>query len=56
MELKENLISNKVNLTTNSDTEILLQYYKIYKEKCVDYFEGMWSFAIYNIAKQKLKN
>ena len=54
LELKENLISNKVNLTTNSDTEILLQYYKIYKEKCVDYFEGMWSFAIYNIAKQKL--
>ena len=54
LELKKNLLSKKIKLITNSDTEILLQYFKIYGEKCVDYFEGMWSFAIYNIKKQEL--
>ena len=54
VELRNSLISKKVKLTTESDTEILLQYYKIYKEKCVDYFEGMWSFAIFNTKTQKL--
>jgi len=54
LELKKHLLSKKVKLTTNSDTEILLQYYKIYGERCVDHFEGMWSFAIYNIKKQEL--
>ena len=28
LELKKHLLSKKVKLTTNSDTEILLQYYK----------------------------
>lgn len=54
IELKKDLMDKKINLLTNSDTEILLQYYKIYGEKCVNYFEGMWSFAIYNTKKQRL--
>ena len=31
---------------TNSDTEVLLKAYQEYGEKCVDYFIGMWAFAI----------
>ena len=54
VELKKHLLLKKINLITNSDTEILLQYYKLYGDKCVDHFEGMWSFAIYNIKKQDL--
>ena len=54
LELKKHLLYKKIKLTTNSDTEVLLQYYKIYREKCVDHFEGMWSFAIYNTKKQEL--
>ena len=54
VELKKHLQLKKINLITNSDTEILLQYYKLYGDKCVDHFEGMWSFAIYNIRKQEL--
>ena len=37
-----------IRFRTNSDTEVLLQYYILYGEKCVDYLDGMWSFAIYN--------
>tara|TARA_Y100000590_G_scaffold442427_1_gene570518 strand:- start:530 stop:2362 length:1833 start_codon:yes stop_codon:yes gene_type:complete len=54
LELKKLLYSKKIKLITNSDTEVLLWYYKLYGEKCVNYFEGMWSFAIYNINRQKL--
>ena len=39
---------------TDSDTEVLLKYYKIYGEDCVKYFEGMWSFAIFNKKENKL--
>ena len=35
-------------MRTTSDTEVLLWFFKIYGENCVNYFEGMWSFAIYN--------
>ena len=54
LELKKDLSSKGVKLKTNSDTEILLHYYKIYGEKCVNYFEGMWSFAIFNTKTQEL--
>ena len=54
LELAKNLISKKIKLKTNSDTEVLLNYYKMYGEKCVNYFEGMWSFAIFNIKRKEL--
>ncbi len=39
---------------TSSDTEIILHYYNIYKEKCFELFEGMWSIIIYDIKKEKI--
>ena len=39
---------------TNSDTEVLLQSYILFGEKCLDYLDGMWSFAIYDRKKQVL--
>ena len=42
IELKNFLIKKGEKFKSKSDTEVLLKYYKIYGEKCVDYFEGMW--------------
>jgi len=48
VELRKDLEKKNILLNTQSDTEVLLHYFKLYGEKCVDYFEGMWAFAIYN--------
>lgn len=53
IELREKL-KNNVRFNTESDTEVLLQSYINYGEKCVDYFEGMWAFAIYDKKRKKL--
>ena len=54
IELRKDLLSRGVKLKTDSDTEVLLYYYKIHGEKCLNYFEGMWSFAIFNTKTQEL--
>jgi asparagine synthase (glutamine-hydrolysing) len=48
VELRERLLSRGVQMRTSSDTEVLLQCYRLYGEDCVQHFEGMWSFAIYD--------
>ena len=48
VELRKDLEKKNILLKTQSDTEVLLHYFKIYGEKCVDFFEGMWAFVIYN--------
>ncbi|MDB0030239.1 asparagine synthase (glutamine-hydrolyzing) [Opitutales bacterium] len=48
VELREKLEKKNIFFSTQSDTEVLLHYFRLYGEKCVDYFEGMWAFAIYN--------
>ena len=52
VELREKLIAKGYKFETSSDTEVLLQYYILYGEDCVNYFEGMWSFAIFNLEKK----
>lgn len=47
LEIKKEL-EKKYKFFTNSDTEILLKSYILFGEKCVDNFEGMWSFAIWD--------
>ena len=54
IELREHLQKKGVPFKTGSDTEVLLQYYLHYGEKCVEHFEGMWSFAIYDQKHNKL--
>lgn len=51
IKLRNALLKEGVTLRTTSDTEVLLYYYIKYGEKCVDYFEGMWSFVIYDPKK-----
>jgi asparagine synthase (glutamine-hydrolysing) len=40
--------------STNSDTEVILASYDHWGESCVEHFNGMWSFAIYDKEKQIL--
>jgi len=54
LEIKEELTELGVSFKTESDTEVLIKSYQIFGEKCVDKFEGMWSFAIYDKVKNKL--
>lgn len=54
VELKEKLVKEGVVFHTSSDTEVLLQYFIRYGENCVEHFEGMWAFAIYNTVTGKI--
>ncbi|MDH3974311.1 MAG: asparagine synthase (glutamine-hydrolyzing) [Deltaproteobacteria bacterium] len=54
LELRANLNKEGITCKTESDTEVLLKYYLLYGEDCVNYFEGMWSFAIYDKNRRKL--
>lgn len=52
LEIKEELILAGVNFITNSDTEVLLKAYLKWGEACLDKFNGMWAFVIYNIEQR----
>jgi asparagine synthase (glutamine-hydrolysing) len=54
LELRRELIHRGITLQTQSDTEVLLHYYLLHGQTCVDHFEGMWSFAIYDRRKGTL--
>ena len=54
IELKEKLKKKSYTFKTTSDTEVLLNAYIEYGEKCVDHFIGMWAFAIWDNIKKKL--
>lgn len=40
------------NFKTSSDTEVLLNLYIHYKEKCVQFLEGMWSFCVWDMERR----
>ena len=52
VELRERLERRGIEFRTSSDTEVLLQCYRVYGEQCLEHFEGMWSFAIFDSARQ----
>jgi asparagine synthase (glutamine-hydrolysing) len=47
-QIKEIIAFHGLRLKTNSDTELILQLYKIFGTNCVNYLEGMWAFAIFD--------
>jgi len=49
IELRDHLKSKGIEFTSNSDSEVLLKMYIYYGEACLDYFNGMFAFAIYDI-------
>ena len=46
--LKNKLEKDKVEFSGHSDTEVILQMFIKYKEACVNYLVGMFSFAIHD--------
>lgn len=47
-ELRNNLINQGIKLFSDSDTEIILNYFILEQEKCLDRLNGMFAFAIYD--------
>lgn len=54
IELKKDLKKSGYHFTTSSDTEVILAAYDCYKERCLQYFDGMFSFAIWDEKEQVL--
>jgi asparagine synthase (glutamine-hydrolysing) len=48
LEIAKKLIQNNVSLKTNGDTEVLFKAWIHWGKKALDYFDGMYAFAIYN--------
>ncbi len=47
-QLKKELTDKGHTFRTNSDTEVLLKLYIIFKEKCLEKLQGFFAFAIYD--------
>lgn len=54
IEVKAKLIAKGHTFKTDSDTEVILKSYLEYGDECVQYFNGMWAFAIYDFRKNRL--
>ncbi|MBQ4915643.1 asparagine synthase (glutamine-hydrolyzing) [Maribacter sp. MMG018] len=53
-ELRESLSKKGYAFTTTSDTEVVGAAYLEYGEDCVQHFNGMFAFVIYDVKKQHL--
>ena len=47
-------LSKKIKKHLNTEVETILDYYLLYKEKCVDYFRGFFSLVIFDTQKQSI--
>ena len=48
LELREELRASGARFYTETDTEVILIAYSFWGESCVNRFNGMWAFAIYD--------
>jgi asparagine synthase (glutamine-hydrolysing) len=53
IELRDDLSKKGHPFKTASDTQVILAAYAHYKEECVEYFDGMFAFAIWD-AQEKI--
>ncbi len=51
-ELTDDLKNEGYQFKTKSDTEVIIHSYEEYGTDCVNYFNGMWAFAIYDFRKK----
>ena len=54
IEIKKELIAKGYHFRTESDTEVIINSYLEYGDDCVQKFNGMWAFAIYDFRKNRL--
>lgn len=53
-EIRCELIDKGYRFTTHTDTEVLIAAYDCYGKECVQRFNGMWSFAVYDKDKNEI--
>jgi asparagine synthase (glutamine-hydrolysing) len=54
IEIRNELKLNNYNFKSDSDTEVILAAYDFWGENCVQRFNGMWSFCIFNYKENLL--
>jgi asparagine synthase (glutamine-hydrolysing) len=54
IELKDTLETAGYTFHSHSDTEVILAAYDCYKEECLQYFDGMFAFALYDKKEETL--
>lgn len=54
IEVREQLRELGCSFKSDSDTEVILQAYKIWGRNCLSYFEGMFAFALFDHTKNEL--
>ena len=47
-EIRNELLKKGYEFTGHSDTEVVLKAYAEYKEKCLDLFNGIFAFAVWD--------
>ncbi|MBS3114532.1 asparagine synthase (glutamine-hydrolyzing) [Candidatus Woesearchaeota archaeon] len=53
-EIKQELEKKRHRFYSNTDTEVIVHSYEEYGEKCLEYFNGMFAFALWDSKKKKL--
>jgi asparagine synthase (glutamine-hydrolysing) len=53
IEIRQELLEKGYQFNTKSDTEVVLASYKEWGVECVDKFNGMWAFCIYDESQRK---
>ena len=54
LELKEELKKKGYNFRSQTDTEVIVAAYDYWQDECVDYFDGMFAFAIWDEKEKEL--
>jgi len=54
IELRRKLIKSGCQFNTQSDTEVIVALYDVYKERCLQYLDGMFAFAIWDEHQRRL--
>lgn len=54
IELREELVSLGVQFVSSTDTEVILQAYIRWGEEAINKLNGMWSLAIYDLARNQV--
>lgn len=54
IEIKEYLTKKGAKFNTETDTEVILEAYRFWGMDCTKKFNGMWSFALYDIEKRQI--
>ncbi len=53
-ELRDELVKKGYQFISKTDTEVILAAYDHYRENCVDHFDGMFAFAIWDEKEKNL--